>query len=323
MRVLSTVVLAASLAISAPAQPARESLAQANAALQAGETDKAMSMLRSILQSGNDLAAAHNLECRVLFTLEQWNDAVNECEQAVRLDGQNSSYHLWLGRALGEKAGRASFLSAYSLAKRVRAQFERAVQLNPHSIEALTSLGEYYQQAPGVVGGGLGKAESVAEQLDKVDASHAHELRGHIAEQRKDYGTAEREFKQAVATSTHPALQWMILASFYDRRGQWPAMEWAIHNGAKAAEHDPHAGVALYNGASVLNRTGRDPEMAAKMLEEYLDGSIKSEEAPAFVAHLWLARLRQQLGDSAAANRQREAAKALASNYRLAGESRH
>ena len=59
------------------------------------------------------LAEAQNLDCRVHLRFVSGSAAVQECEQAVRLDGQNSSYHLWLGRALGEKADRASFLSAF------------------------------------------------------------------------------------------------------------------------------------------------------------------------------------------------------------------
>jgi hypothetical protein len=58
------------------------------------------------------------------------------------------------------------------------------------------------------------------------------------------------------------------------------------------------------------------------MLEEYLAGSAKSEEAPAFVAHTRLARLKQQLGDAAAANRERAAALALAHEYKPAQDSR-
>jgi hypothetical protein len=61
--------------------------------------------------------------------------------------------------------------------------------------------------------------------LDKVEPARAHELRGRIAEGRKDYGTAEREFKQAVAAGTHPALQWTALAGFYSRRQRWNEME--------------------------------------------------------------------------------------------------
>ena len=152
-----------------------------NAALQAGEADHALALLGSLPQS----AESHNLRCRVLLTLEHWDAAASECEQAVNMDGQNSDFHMWLARALGEKASRASFLSAYSLAKRVRGEFETAVRLNPRNAEALADLGEFDYDAPGVVGGGIDKAEAVAQQLDKVDAARAHELRGRIAETKK------------------------------------------------------------------------------------------------------------------------------------------
>jgi predicted Zn-dependent protease len=313
--------------ISTPAQVskqvAREPLAQVNTALQAGEADKALALLQSLSQNGPGEAEAHNLGCRVRFTLEQWDAAAKECEQAVRLDGQNSNYHLWLGRVLGEKAGRASFLSAFSLAKRVRVEFEEAVRLNPRNVEALADLGEFYKEAPGVVGGGMAKAEDVAAQMEKLDRARAHELRGNIAESHKDYGTAEREFKQAIEAGAHPAYQWMTLAAFYRRRERWTEMETAIHSCVSAAARDKHAGVALYDGASVLTRANRDPELAAKMLEEYLTGSAKTEEAPAFVAHHRLARLKEQLGDAAGAKREQAAAFALAHEYKPAQEPRH
>jgi tetratricopeptide (TPR) repeat protein len=291
-------------------------LVQANAALQAGEADKALALLKPLPAS----AEASNLECRVRLMLEQWNAAATACQEAVRLDGQNSSYHMWLGRALGEKADRASFLTAYSLAKRVRAEFEESVQLDPRNADALADLGEFYRQAPAVVGGGLEKAQGIAAQLDKVDPARAHELRGRIAEKQKDFGTAEREFKQAIAAGAHPASQWIGLASFYSRRQRWTEMESAVHSGAAAAgrDHDKHSSLALYDGAFLLTESNRDPALAAKMLDDYLGGSVKTEEAPAFVAHIRLARLKEQLGDVAAANRERATAVALAHDYKPA-----
>jgi hypothetical protein len=100
-------------------------------------------------------------------------------------------------------------------------------------------------------------------------------------------------------------------------------MESAIHSGIGAAERDKHAGVALFDGASVLTRARRDPALAARMLEEYLAGSSKSEEAPAFVAHLRLARLKEELGDAASAQQERAAAQAMAREYKPAQNSRH
>lgn len=313
-------MLAAAAAIFASAQGGeRNQLAPARAALQAGEADKAMALLA---QPGGN-AEAYNLRCRVEYTLEQWDRAVSDCTQAVKLDGQNSVDHMWLARALGEKASRASFMSAYSLAKRVRGEFEEAARLNPRNAEALADLGEFYYSAPEVVGGGTAKAEQVAAQLDKIDPVRAHELRSHIAEQRKDYGAAERELRQAIAGSAHPAFQWMTLAGFYRHRERWTEMESAIHSGQNAAERDKHASAALYDGASLLIKTNRDSARAAKMLEEYLASNAKTEEAPAFVAHTWLSRLKTQLADGAAASRERAAALALAHEYKPALDLKH
>jgi len=316
-------VLFASLSVFAADSPVSPALASANAALQAGEADKALELLRPSIQAGPNQAEANNLECRVLLGLEQWDRAASACEKAVSLDGQNSVYHLWLGRALGEKAGRASFMSAYSLGKRVREEFETSVRLNPRNAEALADLGEFYYSAPSVVGGGSGKAEGMAAQLDSLDPARAHELRGRIAEVHKDYNTAEREFKQAIAAGAHPAFQWAAMASFLRRRERWVEVDSAIHSCVTAAEHDKHAGVALYDAASILIKTNRDPALAAKMIESYLASPQKTEEAPAFVAHVRLSRLKDQLGDSEGAKRERASALALAHDYKPAQEMKH
>ena len=320
--ILTGLISASAAALTAPVPEQRDQLAEANAALQAGEADKALALLNTLAQPGGE-AEAYNLRCRVEYTLEHWDLAAKDCEQAVKLEGQNSDDHLWLGRALGEKARRASFLSAFSLAKRTRAEFEEAARLNPNNVEALAALGEFYYSAPAIIGGGIDKSETVAAQLDKIDPVRARELRSNIAEHRKDYGTAEQELKQAIAGSPHPAFQWMALASFYQRRERFVDMESAIHSGEHAVKRDKHAGVALYNGASILRATKRDPERAAKMLEEYLGGSAKTEEGPAFAAHTWLSQLKQQLGDTAAAIWERATALALAHEYKPAQDLKY
>jgi len=297
-------------------------LAEANAALQAGQADAAIAILRALPQPEAASSQAHNLRCRVLFALEQWDAAESECEQAVALSPQDSMNHLWLGRALGEKAENASFVTAYSLAKRARVEFEQAVQLDSRNAEALADLGEFYDTAPGVVGGGTAKAESVAAQLDRVDPARAHELRGGIAESNRDFGTAEREFRQAIEVSSHPAFQWMRLASFFRRNKKWAEMENAVQNGKAAAERDRHAAVALFNGADTLARANRDLALAIKLLNEYLASSNQTEEAPTFVAHVWLARLEIETGDATSAARERTAALAEANSYKPALELR-
>lgn len=320
MRLAAAVLLSALVSCAAWSESAKDGLAAAHSALQYGEADRARTVLNTLPQPFADSAEAHNLRCRVFFALEAWDAAGIECEMAVSLEGRNSDYHLWFGRTLGERAERASFVNAYSLAKRTRMEFEQAVQLNSRNADALADLGEFYYSAPSVVGGGMDKADGVAAQLDKVDPARACELRGNIAEARKDFAAAEGQFKQAIASGPHPAFQWIALASFYRRRERWADMVTAVENGSAAAGRDPRAGVALFNGASVLIRASKNSASAAVMLESYLGGNSKTEEAPAFVAHVWLARLDAQLGDSTAAHRERIAALELAHDYKPALE---
>ena len=70
------------------------------------------------------------------------------------------------------------------------------------------------------------------------------------------------------------------MARFYQGRERWTEMEAAVRSGQSAAEHDKHASVALYDGAELLIHTNRDPARAAKMLEEYLAGSIRAKRLP-------------------------------------------
>lgn len=319
---LACIVLLAGAPAFVAAQTGHDGLAEANAALQAGQADHALSVLSSLPPSQAGSAEAHNMRCRVLFTMELWSSAANECQQAVNLNGQNAAYHLWLGRALGEMADKASFVSAYGLAKRARSEFEQAVKLDPRNAEALADLGEFYSSAPGVVGGGMDKANAIAGQLDRVDPARAHELRAAIAYENHDYSTAERELRTAISASQHPAFQWMKLGSFYRKTKRYTEMESAVQSGWTASQRDRHSGVALFNGASVLIKAGRNSTLAEKMLETYLAGSNETEEAPAFVAHMWLAKLKAQLGDKDGAWQERSAALALANQYKPAQDLR-
>jgi len=311
------ILVGAVLPATALTQIARQPLVEINAALQAGEADKALRLIASLPQGGSNIAEAKFLECRVRYMLEQWNAAASACQRAVELNGRNSNYHMWYGRALGERASNASFLSAFSLGKQVHQEFETAAQLDPRNAEALSDLGSFDVDAPGIVGGGLDKAEQVAAQLDRLDPARAHKLRAEIASNRKDYTTAEKELKAAVAASTHPAMQLTSLASFYRHRHRWDEMEAAVRSAQSAAQKDRTAGVALYDGAGVLYEAKRDPALAVKMLEDYLASSSKTDEAPAFVAYSRLGELQRRLGNSTEAQRDQAGALALAREFRL------
>jgi tetratricopeptide (TPR) repeat protein len=309
-------IVAVAFALCLPAYSA-DSLATANAALQAGKADEATKLLNEALKSNPNNPEANNLLCRVEFTLQHFDPAAEHCQKAVSADPNNARDHLWLGRAIGERASRASFLSAYSLAKKTREEFETAVKLDPRDAEALADLGEFDKEAPGAVGGGLDKAEDVAKKLDAVDPARAHILRAEIAEKQKNLPEVEQQYK-AATTGPHAALGWMELANFYRRHERWSDLDSAVSSGAAAAAKEKKSAIALANGAGILARANRNPDLAIKLYTEYLASPDKTEEAPTFEVLTKLARLREKNGDHAGAQRDQAAALALAHDYKPA-----
>ena len=281
-------------------------------ALRQGRADEAYALLQPVLQANSQDAEAQQLLCRLSLQLERWDEAVSACEKAVALDNNSSDNHLWYGRALGEKADRVSFIRAYGLAKRLRVEFETAVALNPRNVEALSDLGEYYTEAPAIVGGGKDKAEAIARRLDDVDRARAEELRGRIATSNKDTAAAEQHFRDAIAASSHSANYWMVLGSFYQKQHDIPRMQQAIRSGLEA---DGAHGEPLVDAAHLLIRADQDPQIAIRLLREYLASPEKSEDEPAFRVHLLLAQLLSRQGDSAGAAREIQSASAIASIY--------
>ncbi|WP_446742590.1 tetratricopeptide repeat protein [Silvibacterium acidisoli] len=282
-------------------------------ALNQGRADDALQLLGTALDKNSNDAQALNLRCRVFFAERRWDEAIGSCEQAVKLDSGNSNYHLWLGRAYGEKADRVAFFTAYRMAKQIHAEFEQAVNLDGKNVEALADLGEYYIEAPSFLGGGYDKAEALAARLDSLSPEHAAAMRAGIAEQKKDYATAENLFKSRIGLgATSAADAWMDLGSFYRRRGRTDDMVAALKSGAVA---DHVHGVPLADGAATLMRAKVEPQLAIEWMKQYLASNATSEEAPPFVVHTRLATLLQQQGDQAGADREIAAAHALAKDF--------
>jgi tetratricopeptide (TPR) repeat protein len=284
----------------------------------AGRVDEAIQTLQRQIDHSSTDADSYNLLCRAYFSLEQWDRAISACERAINLDPQNSLYHLWLGRAYGEKADKAGFLSAAGLAKKVRTEFERAVELNPADADARVDLAEFYIEAPGMVGGGKDKARAQADALTPLDPAMSHWVAGRIAEKNKDNDTAEREYRAAIAISHEGAHAWLNLAIFFRHTNRLDEMERAIHTMESRPMDRPES---LMDGASLLFRTNRNPVFAISLLRRYLTAPV--EEAPAFKAHDLLGQLLERQGDRQSAAEEFRAALALAHTFARAQENLH
>lgn len=315
MKYAASLLLVFLLALALPA-----SAASPAELLSAGRADEAVAQLNARIAAAPDDAAAYNLLARANFYLERWDDAQRAGERAVRLAPDNSDYHMWLGRIYGEKADHSNFLTAASLAGKVRDEFEKAVALNAANDKARADLAEFYMEAPGFVGGGKDKALAQARELQSQNAAAALWIQARIAEKDKRTAEAERLFRQAVDITHGRNEQWLNLASFYLRQGQRDKMEDAINHAAAATAHSPQTDV-LVDAANLLFRAGRNFDGAIQYLRQYLQSDRKVEEAPAYRAHVLLGNILASRGDRAAAATEYRAALALASNYQPARQA--
>lgn len=290
----------------------------APALLAAGRVDDAITTLHSKISAAPNNADAHNLLCRAYFSMGDWDRGISACEKAVALEPNNSRYHLWLGRLYGEKADAANFLSAASLAGKVRNEFETAVRLDPNNVDARSDLGEFYLEAPGIVGGGRDKAEAQAQALAALDPAKADYLKGRIAEKKKDFAAAEKEYRAAIEASRGSALTWFNLALFFRHQQRWNDMEVAINHAVSAQVDRPEI---LMESGEILLRSGRNFPAAVQYLRRYLALSSKVEEAPAFKAHYLLGTALEKQGDKQAAAQEYRAALSLAKNFSRAQEA--
>ena len=284
--------------------------------LDSGRADDAVQAFEQQVRDSPNDAAAYNLLCRAHFMREEWDRGIANCEKARSLDPENSRYNLWLGSIYGEKADRAGFMSAAGLAKKVRTSFERAVELAPNDWQARVNLGEFYVEAPGIVGGGKDKARDQANALMPLKPGMAYWLLGRIAEKNKDMADAEKQYRAGIAATNSGARAWLELAIFFRHANRLDDMEKALHE-VEDAPVDHHE--ALMDGASLLMRTGRDPALGIRLLQRYFSvGPV--EEGPAFKAHEYWGQLLERQGDHRAAAAEYRAALSLFHNFHRAEE---
>jgi len=255
----------------------------AAAAASGGSLDRARSLYQQTeyrkaiqeLSSAAESAEAAALAGRCWYQLGDFKRAVDSLERAVQLDPGRSEYHLWLGRAHGRRAETSNPLSAPGHAVKARMSFEKAVELDPANVEAMSDLFSYYLEAPGFLGGGLDKAEALAVKMKARDLPEHHVAMARLAERRKQPDIVERELRRAVELAPKSAGRLIELARFLARQGRIPESEQAL---ARARQAEPASKQVLYAQAQIYVEGRRNLEDARRLLEEYLKGPITPDD---------------------------------------------
>ena len=220
-------------------------------------------------------AATYALLGKAYFMQGQFKEAVVNLEKAIAEHGQSSDYYDWLGKAYGRLAEHSSFVSALGYAKKTVRYFERAVELGPSNLEALSDVFEYYLDAPGMVGGGMDKAENVARRVSNLDEAEYHWMRARLAEKRKEHGAAEREYRLALAAAPDQVGRALDLAAFLSERGRFDESDAMFRAAAEKHSNEPKV---LYARAAAYIQSKRNLDQVELLLKRYLELQITPED---------------------------------------------
>lgn len=283
-----------------------QSLNTARSAARMGKVDTALAELEHLPPD----APVRSLQCSLYSSIDRSDDAVKACESAATLAPANSDYALALARAYGDKADRGGALTGLRMVGKIRAAFERAVRLDGKSVEALSDLGEFYVEAPAMVGGGLDKAQALVTRLQPLSPARAHRLAAMVAAKRNDTARAEQEYRAELAAAPTPEA-YVDLARFYGSQKQWNA---AAENARLAMERDASHGPDTLDAAKLLIGWKRDLPSAQAGLRNYLK-SPQENVASYAKAHVLLGQSLGITGDQTRARLEYQAALALAHDY--------
>jgi tetratricopeptide (TPR) repeat protein len=310
------VACGAALRAAGSPQDASVSLSGAQHEFDAGNYSGAISALQPLASQNSTNPDVYYWLGRNYYELRDYDNSIANFEKAVAISPKNSLYHDWLGRADG---GKADVDRSFSFARKVKKEFEAAVNLDGSNLEARRDLEEFTLDAPWIVGGNKDEALAQANAIAAIDP-----VAGHLAqalydrEASKNNQQAESEYQQALAAKPKKLEPYFEVADFYVSQNRPPGIEAAIQAAAEVSPNDPR--IAFYRGVEgvLANQNLADAE---RDLKSYLASTPDRSDWPSLAsARVWLGRLYELQGKTADAAEQYRAALQLNPRFKEARE---
>lgn len=211
------------------------------------------------------------------FMLGEYKKATEVLEKAVGLEPNNPGYVHWLGRVYGRRAETSGPFTAPGFANRTREMFERAVALDPNNRAAVDDLFDFYLEAPGFLGGGMHKAEELAQRVAQNDPAQGHYVLALLDDKRKQYDSAEQHLRRAMELAPRQVSRVVDLAKYLAKRGQVKESEAMFDQAMNMAPDTPKI---LFERADTYVQEKRELDRARELLRKYLRSPLTPEDPP-------------------------------------------
>ncbi len=255
--------------------------------------DEAKSLLAKAIASDPKNAEAHFLLGEILYAFADYQQASEQAQKALALDDTKSDYHLLLGNALSGLVDSAGVFKKMSLGRQMKAEFERAVSLDPKSIPARTALLEFYVQAPSIAGGSSDKALEQAKQISALDPVEGHYAMAVFYRDQKKFAQAEDEYKAAITADPKRAKSYAQLAFVYVQEKKDPEAPPAFRH---AFELDANYLPGCFGVARSDLLSGQSLDEAERLFKKYLTHWPEENDPSLANAHWRLGQVYEKQG---------------------------
>jgi len=250
---------------------------------------------------------------------EQFAAAVPLLEKCVAAEPGNSKFHQWLGRALGLQAAQNGIVSGALSVSRIKAELEKAIDLDPLNLEARQDLAVMYRAAPGFLGGSNAKAAEQVAFIRRHDPALASQLEGDFLFADKKYDAALSVYQESARLHPRPMIQVRISLAYQNKKDWTPAFA-ALD---RALALDPNFPFALYQVGRSAALSGYELDRGEKCLRTYISMPVREElENPSLAAaHFRLGNILEKKGDRDGARKEYETALTIDPKQKLAREA--
>ncbi|MGB2696265.1 MAG: tetratricopeptide repeat protein [Candidatus Zixiibacteriota bacterium] len=252
---------------------------------------------------------------KIWLIQDDHDKSIDWLKKSVELNDTSCEYHIWLGQAYGVKAQNSSMLKQPFLAKKVKKEFKKAVELDSANLDARFALAQYYLVAPGIMGGNKDEAKKQAEEIKKQDPLLGHQAFGLIYEHEEEYEKAEKEYLAAVEKDTSKVNSYYELGYFYGRIKKYDN---AAQTFEKIVEIHPEEMGAYYQIGKMGALSGQNLNRAVECFKKYLTKE-PGENSPSLAwAHYRLGMVYEKKGEKELAKTEYQAALKLEPDHKEA-----
>lgn len=274
MRLLPLLLLAAS-------PLAATSLEEASRLVEAGAAKEALPQLHALAAASAGDAAVRYWYARALLDTGDLAGAEKEFIEATKLDPKHADAFAWLGNTYGSEASNAGMLKAMGLASKMRAAWDKAIELQPDNLAARTGYLQFYLAAPGIAGGSIAKAREQLPYVAKGDAYLGKLLEAQINRQDEKLAEAEMQFRELAREKPDRREAWLGLGELLVEAKRHDEAfklfeDWAAVPGASAW--------ASYFSGRLSALTGERLEAGEKHLRAYIAAPLMQAGSPPLAA---------------------------------------